>query len=128
MHPRWRGYPIGMETTRPNPLQWVRYAYGGRLPDRYREWVLHDTTDRGWLWRYGLRVVVQTLPWLVVVFVVLTAFTPMPVGWVLAAVGIAMIMSLYFTMTSADELTEARLVKHGFPPGTGKETRKEWQQ
>lgn len=115
-------------TTRPNPWQWVRYAYGGRLPDRYRGWVLHDVTDRGWLLRYGLTVVAQTLPWLVVVFVVLTVFTPMPVGWAFGAAGIALAMSLYFTMTSADELTEARLVKHGFPPGTGKQTRKERHQ
>lgn len=119
-----RGYPTVMET--PNAWQWVSYAYGRRLPDRYREWVLHNSTDRGWLWRYALLVVAQTLPWLVVAFVALTVFTPLPVGWVLAAVGIALVMSLYFTMTSADELTEARLVKHGFPPGTGKQTRKEW--
>jgi hypothetical protein len=117
-----------METTRPGAVQWVRYAFGGRLPDRYREWVLHDATDRGWLWRYGLRVVVQTLPWLAVAFVVLTVFTPLPVGWAVAAVAVALLVSLYFTLTSADELTEARLVKHGFPPGTGKQTRKEWHQ
>jgi hypothetical protein len=117
-----------MDTTRPNPFQWVRYAYGGRLPDRYHDWVLHDATDRGWLWRYGLSVVTQTLPWLAVVFVVLTVFTPMPAGWVVAAMAIALVMSLYFTLTSADEFVEARLVKHGFPPGTGKQTRKEWQQ
>ncbi|MFL6124558.1 DUF5313 family protein [Actinophytocola sp.] len=117
-----------METTRPNAVQRVRYAFGGRLPDRYRDWVLHDATDRGWLWRYGLSVVVQTLPWLVVAFVVLTVFTPLPVGWALAAAALALAMSLYFTLTSADELVEARLVKHGFPPGTGKRTRKEWHQ
>jgi len=117
-----------MEPTRPNPWQWVRYAFGAKLPDRYREWVLHDTTDRGWLWRYALRVTVQTLPWLIVVLVVLTVFTPVPVGWVLGAMAVALVMSLYFTLTSADELTEARLVQHGFPPGTGKQTRKEWHQ
>ena len=113
---------------RPNPLQWIRYAYGGRLPDRYREWVLHDVTARGWLWRYALTVVAQTLPWLAVVVVGLTVFTPLPIGWVLGAAAMALAMSLYFTMTSADELTEARLVKHDFPPGTGKQNRKEWQK
>jgi hypothetical protein len=113
-----------MDMTRPNPLQWVRYAFGGRLPDRYREWVLHDATDRGWLWRFALRVAAQALPWLVVAFVLLTLFTPLPVGWVLGALAMALGMSLFFTVTSADELTEARLVKHGFPPGTGKERRK----
>ncbi|MFC4855686.1 DUF5313 family protein [Actinophytocola glycyrrhizae] len=114
-----------MDMTRPGPVQWVRYAYGARLPDRYREWVLHDATDRGWLARFALRVAAQTLPWLVAVFVVLVLFTPLPVGWVLGAIAMALGLSLYFTVTSADELTEARLVKHGYAPGTGKKRRKD---
>jgi hypothetical protein len=114
-----------METTRPGPVRWLRYAYGGRLPDRYREWVLHDATDRGWLARFALMVVAQTLPWLVVAFLVLVLLTPLPVGWALLAVGAALALSLFFTLTSADELTEARLVKHGFPAGTGKNRRKD---
>jgi hypothetical protein len=112
-----------MAPTKPNPWQWVRYAYGARLPDRYRDWVLHDATDQGWLWRYALLVVAQTAPWLTVVTVLLLVFTPLPVAWVVSAVGIALGLSLYFTLTSADELVEARLVKHGFPAGTGKSTR-----
>jgi hypothetical protein len=107
----------------PNPLQWVRYAFGGRLPDRYRDWVLHDTTSRTWMWRYAARVAVQTLPWLVVGFVVLSLFTPLPVGYVVGALALSLALSLYFTVTSADELTEVRLVKHGFPAGTGKRIR-----
>lgn len=113
-----------MAILRPNPLQWVRYAFGGRLPDRYRDWVLHDTTSRTWLWRFVLRVVVETLPLLIIGFVVLTLLTPVPVGLTFGALAIALVTSLYFTVTSADELTEARLVKHGFPPGTGKQTRR----
>jgi hypothetical protein len=104
---------------RPNPLQWVHYAFGGRLPDRYRDWVLHDTTGRTWMWRFAARVAVQTLPWLVVGFVVLTLFTPLPVGYVIGSLALALALSLYFTVSSADELTEVRLVKHGFPAGTG---------
>lgn len=116
-----------MAIQRPNPLQWLRYTYGGRLPDRYRDWVLHDTTSRNWLWRFALRVVVEALPWLVVGFVALTLFTPLPVGYVIGALALALALSLFFTLTSADELTEARLVKHGFPPGTGKATRRQAQ-
>jgi hypothetical protein len=112
-----------MTRTRPNPWQWLRYAYGARLPDRYREWVLHDATDNGWLRRFALLVIAQTVPWLALVTVLLLLFTPLPLGWVLGADAIALGMSLYFTLTSADELLEARLVKHGFPAGTGKATR-----
>jgi hypothetical protein len=113
-----------MDMQRPNPFEWLVYTFGGRLPDRYRDWVLHDTTSRTWLWRFALRVVVEALPWLVIAFVVLALFTPLPFGYVLGAVLLALALSLFFTVTSADELTEARLVKHGFPPGTGKSTRK----
>jgi hypothetical protein len=113
-----------MAIQRPNPFQWVRYTFGGRLPDRYRDWVLRDTTRSTWLWRFTARVVVEALPWLVVGYVVLTLFTPLPLGYVLVALGLALVLSLYFTITSADELTEARLVKHGFPAGTGKQVRK----
>lgn len=114
-----------MSIQRPNAVQWVRYAFGGRLPDRYRDWVLHDATCHTWLWRFVLRVVAQALPWLVVGFLVLTLFTPLPVGFAVAALGLALVLSLYFTVTSADELTEARLVKHGFRAGTGKAARRE---
>jgi hypothetical protein len=112
-----------MTHTRPNLWQWLRYAYGARLPEQYRDWVLRDATDDGWLWRFALRVIAQTAPWLIVVTVLLSLFTPLPVGWVLGAAAIALGTSLYFTLTSADELTEARLVKHGFRAGTGKATR-----
>jgi undecaprenyl pyrophosphate phosphatase UppP len=109
---------------RPNPVQWIRYTYGGRLPDRYRQWVLHDTTSRTWLLRFVVRIIVEALPWLVAGFLVLTLLTPLPVAAAVAAAGLALLMSLYFTVTSADELSEARLVKHGYPPGTGKATRR----
>jgi hypothetical protein len=113
-----------MAIQRPNPLQWLRYAFGGRLPDRYRDWVLHDATSRTWLWRFALRVVVEALPWLIVGAVLLLVFTPLPIGWVVGALALALGLSLYFTLTSADELTEARLVKHGFEAGTGKALRR----
>ncbi|MBC6448035.1 DUF5313 family protein [Actinokineospora xionganensis] len=109
---------------RPNPLQWVYYAYGGRLPDDYRDWVLHDATTRTWLLRYASRIVVQALPWLVAGFLLLTWLTPVPVLPTLGALGLGLLLSLYFTVTSADELSEARLTQHGFPPGTGKESRR----
>jgi hypothetical protein len=110
---------------RPSAWQWMRYTFGGRLPDRYRDWVLYDATCRTWLLRYAVRVVVQALPWLIVGCTVLVVFTPVPVGLMLAAIGLALVTSLYFTLTSADELAEARLVKHGFEPGTGKTVRRE---
>lgn len=109
---------------RPNPLRWVYYAFGGRLPDDYREWVLHDATTRTWLLRYAARIVVQALPWLVGGFLLLTWLTPVPVLYTVGALVLGLLMSLYFTVTSADELSEVRLGQHGFPPGTGKQIRR----
>jgi hypothetical protein len=113
-----------MTMRRPNPLQWIRYAYGGRLPERYHEWVLHDATSRTWLVRYVVRVVVEALPFQIAAFLVLTLVTPAPVAAVCVALVLALLMTLYFTVPIAAELTEARLVKHGFPSGTGKELRR----
>jgi Family of unknown function (DUF5313) len=110
---------------RPNPLRWIGYAYGMRLSDRYREWVLYDATTRTWLLRYVARILVKTLPWLVAGFFVLVWLTPLPVGQAVLAMGFALVLSLYFTLTSADELTETRLVKHGYPANTGKRIRKQ---
>jgi hypothetical protein len=114
-----------MAMHRPNPLQWLRYAYGGRLPERYREWVLYDATCRTWLLRYALKVAVEALPLLIAGFVILTLLTPAPASLVLPALLFALLMSFYFTLTSADELIEARLAKHGFPPGAGKAVRRQ---
>lgn len=113
-----------MDIQRPGPLRWVRYAYGGRLPDRYRDWVLHDATSRAWLVRFAGVIVVEALPWLVAGFLVLTLLTPLPIGLTIAALALALFISLFFTLTSADELLEVRLVKHGFEPGTGKAIRR----
>ena len=43
----------------PSAGQWLRYAFGGRLPERLHEWVRHDLTDADWRWREILRVLVQ---------------------------------------------------------------------
>src|SRR3712207_3569706 len=44
---------------RPDPVRWVWYALGGRLPARFSPWVLHDTTTRTWALRHVLRSFVQ---------------------------------------------------------------------
>ena len=112
-----------MEMHRPGPLRWVRYVYGARLPERYREWVLYDATARTWLLRFALRVCFEALPWLAAAFVLLVTLTPMPVLVVLGALVLSLLLGLFFSMTSADELAEVRLTKHGFPRGTGKRVR-----
>jgi hypothetical protein len=109
---------------RPNPLWWVYYAYGGRLPDRYREWVLHDGTCRTWLLRVFLRGFVQVLPvaiGLLVAFLVLGSGSwPLAVG----AVVLGLVGMLRYVLSYSVESVNGRLSRYGYPPGHGTEVRK----
>ena len=42
----------GEVVRRPDPPHWVWYALGGRLPQRYKGWVLSDATRRHWMLRH----------------------------------------------------------------------------
>ena len=56
--------PVDGEATalrRPDPVRWLWYALGGRLPRRYSPWVLHDTTTRTWVLRHMARAFVQMM-------------------------------------------------------------------
>ena len=49
-------------TVRPDPLHWLGYVFGAGLPERNREWVLHDVTAPTWAVRHMLRAVLQLVP------------------------------------------------------------------
>lgn len=101
---------------RPDPLRWLWYAYGGRLPERYRDWVLHDNTGRTWMTRHILRVVVQALPVLVVAVVLLSVFTPVPIGLIVGVLVLGLLVSFFLSIGTAREFAAVRLARHGFPP------------
>lgn len=102
--------------TRPNPVLWLYFQYGGRLPDRYRDWVLHDATCRTWLARMLLRTVVWLAPAFAALLVVLALVGG---SWAIAlgSVLLGVLVSLRFTLANAMESVDARLVRYGFPPG-----------
>ncbi|HSK58152.1 MAG TPA: DUF5313 family protein [Actinomycetospora sp.] len=104
---------------RPDPLRWLWYAYGGGLPARFAPWVLHDTTCRTWWLRHLLRAIVQIAPFSLAIIV----FVPGPL-WLrlMCALGGA-IMGLIFSVAYVHETAEHRLVKAGYPLGTGPATR-----
>jgi hypothetical protein len=101
---------------RPGPARWFYYAYGGRLPDRYRNWVLHDNTSRNWLTRHIVRVIAQALPVMVVAFVLLNLFSPVPAGLVAGVLVAGLLLSLFYAIGTARDLAAVRLARHGFPP------------
>ena len=99
---------------RPGPLRWLWYAMGGALPDRHREWVLHDTTTRTWALRHVLRSFVQlAIPIALVLVLVPGAF------WIrgMAALG-GILLALFFSLAYMPETVENRVKRAGYPAGT----------
>ena len=109
---------------RPNPAQWLWYAWGGRLPQRYREWVLHDVTARTWLLRHMARTIVLTLTVVAVVFVPLVLLVHVVFWLAIAAVVLGALVSVYYSMSYAWESGDARLTKYGYPAGYGSQVRR----
>ncbi len=113
-----------MVVRRPNPLWWVYYTYGGRLPDRYREWVLRDGTCRTWLVRVFVRGLVQVLP---VAALLLGGFLLFgPGSWPLAvgAVVLGLLGMVRYVLSYSVESVDGRLTRYGYPPGYGTTVRK----
>jgi hypothetical protein len=110
--------------TRPNPLQWLWYAFGGGLPPALAPWVLADTTRRTWIVRHLARAVVQMLP---LVAVCLLA-VPVPLSYRLSAAFGGLMIGLMFSMAFMTETIEHRARKAGYPPGTAARLRDERQQ
>ncbi len=104
----------GNAPARPGVLHWLWYALGGGLPDRYRDWVLHDTTTRTWVLRHLLRAAVQlAVPIGLVLLLVPGEF------WIrgMAALG-GVFLALFFSIAYMPEATESRVKRAGYPPGT----------
>jgi hypothetical protein len=101
---------------RPNPVRWVYYQFNGRLPDRYRDWVVHDVTCRTWLLRVFVRGLVMVAPIVAVLFAFLLWLGH---SWLLAAGSIALglLVNLRYSLSYSEESTNGRLVRYGFPPG-----------
>jgi Family of unknown function (DUF5313) len=104
---------------RPAPHRWVWYALGGRLPERNRGWVLHDTTAGTWWLRHLARTLVQLAVPIVLLVVLLPAPWPLRLACALAGV----ILALVFSAAYMGETTENRVVKAGYPAGTAQAAR-----
>lgn len=114
-----------MAIRRPNPALWLYYQFRGRLPERYRDWVLHDGTCRTWLLRVVLRSLVQVSPLVVVVFAALTAFGGGSVYIALGSVLLGVLVSVRYALSYAEEGVNYRLARHGFPPQHGTRVRRQ---
>ena len=103
---------------RPNPVQWIWYAFGGRLRPIHGGWVLHDVTCRTRWLRQAVRAVVQVAVPAVVVWAVLSGL-----GFglvVLGGIACGVLLAVLYSLAYIDQNAERRLVKHGYEPETVK--------
>jgi hypothetical protein len=106
---------------RPDPARWLWYALGGRLPRRYRSWVLRDVTSRAWVARHLLRALVQVAP----VVAVLLLVVPGTPSIRMAAVTGGLLLGLLYSGAYVQEIAEHRVHQAGYPVGTAQSVRNE---
>lgn len=114
--PRWEtrwhgayGWLTVTEKTRPGPLRWLRYAFGGRLPPPLHEWVLHDLTDADWRLRELFRVCVQVAAPVVLAIL----FLPGPLEVRVLTAALLACGALFVGAAYGEELRNRRLRQHG---------------
>ena len=113
-----------MDVKRPNPAMWLWYAVGGKLPDRYREWVLHDATTRTWLVRHVLRRLVFMLPILVLLYVLLAGVLDFSPTIVLLGLGLGVYAGVYYSLIFSTHSVDSRVTRHGYPDEYASQVRK----
>ena len=104
-----------MAVKRPNPLLWLWYALGGKLPDRYREWVLHDATTPTWLARRVIRRLVFMVPILALLYVLLTVILDFSSTIVLLGLGLGVYAGVYYSLIFSTHSVDSRVTRHGYP-------------
>ncbi|MFC7755168.1 DUF5313 domain-containing protein [Tsukamurella soli] len=101
----------GTSRTRPNPLQYVAYCYGYRLPPSMREWVRNDLTGRGAAWRSVLRVTIPCVL-LLAPFLLIHTSAYVHLGMTIPI----LIPFIYFAIALNKVYRRSRLVRHGLDP------------
>jgi hypothetical protein len=99
---------------RPPLRQWLKYALGGKLPDRYDEWVFADLTGRDWRLRVAGRIGLFAI-----VPVIGALFLPGPVEIRVYCALIILIGPVFVGLAYGDELRNYRLRQHGLLPPNG---------
>ncbi|MGV9822278.1 DUF5313 family protein [Nocardia xishanensis] len=95
---------------RPNPVEWIGYAFGRKLPDSLRDWVRDDLTGKHAVARHLVRGMVPFTP-LFVVFL----FFPGELWLRGSMVLLAMLLALFYTAAFMPMNRAHRLTKHGLP-------------
>ncbi|MFM9378885.1 DUF5313 family protein [Gordonia sp. VNK21] len=96
-------------SSRPNPVQWIAYAYGAKLPDSQRDWVANDLMGRGATPRHLLRTQFCFVP------IYLTLYFAFPGPWWIRALMVLLgaCLALIFSISYMNQNRVRRLIKHG---------------
>jgi hypothetical protein len=111
-----------------NPTRALRlwYAVGGRLPRRYADYVLRTATERTWLLRFAVRVLLRAvLPATAAITLVLLLALDAPIGLALACGSLGLIVGMYYALSYSIESVEGLVARYGFAPGTAAALREE---
>lgn len=95
---------------RPNPIQWIGYAFGRRLPDSMTDWVRNDLAGKHATTRHIVRGMIPFTP-LFVVFLLFPGELWLRGSMVLLAV----LLALFYTAAFMPMNRAHRLAKHGLP-------------
>lgn len=103
-------------TERPSVLLWLRYAFGGRLPDRFEDWVWEDLTGPDWLLREVGRIMLFAVIPIVGIMLLPGRMDVRIFCALMVVVGPAFVGFAY-----GDEFRDMRLRQHGLLPPQGPE-------
>ncbi|MEP9394716.1 DUF5313 domain-containing protein [Gordonia sp. VNQ95] len=98
-------------TERPHGWQYVKYCYGGRLPDSMRDWVTNDLAGPGAATRMVAR-------WAIPCIVVLVPLLFTPADWLVRANMTVPILIpyIFFSIALNRVYRRFRLTQHGLDP------------
>lgn len=95
--------------SRPNPLQWIAYVYGAKLPDSKLDWVANDLMGTTATIRHLIRAQVSFIP------LYLVLYFGFPGQWWIRALMVLLSVCLagIFSVSYKDQNRVRRLQKHG---------------
>ncbi|GAB2631395.1 DUF5313 family protein [Prescottella soli] len=96
---------------RPNPLQWIGYSCGRKLPDSMQDWVRNDLVGDWAVPRHMIRSMVPFLP----IFAAFFLF-PGPLWLRGSMVLLGVFLALFFAAAYMEQNRRRRLEKHGLSP------------
>lgn len=99
-----------MSRTRPNPLQWIAYAYGAKLPETMNDWVRNDLTGDHYVIRHLVRAQVPFIP-LYAAFM----FFPGPLWLRASMVLLGVSLAVFYSVVYIHQNRARRLQKNGLP-------------